>query len=213
FLTALISSICALTIFGPATVLAGDQAASTNDQSTSTGDRYGLFNWLDHRSFYNEGNYPEPFLVDDSGLEINEARLDWLRTEADGSKTDFAKAEVEKGFGLTTVELEVPYERDSSAHSLTKGFANIDLGARHPLHQFVSTSGFFDNTLGVAAELGIPTGSVVSKNTELVPKIFDDAKIGEHFTAQSVLGYSQLFGPGADGGLASFEYGFVFGYT
>ena len=203
---ALIASVSVLAMFGPATVLADHPSAAASD-------RYGLFNWLDHRSFYNEGDYPEPFLVDDSGLEINEARLDWLRTEADGSKTDFAKAEVEKGFGLTTVELEVPYERDSSAHSLTKGFANIDLGARHPLHQLVSASGFFDNTLGVAAELGIPTGSVVSKNTELVPKIFDDAKIGEHFTAQSVLGYSQLFGPGADGGLASFEYGFVFGYT
>ena len=193
-------------MFGPTIVLA-------DDQTVSTGDRYGLFNWLDHRSFYNEGDFPEPFLVDDSGLEINEARLDWLHTEAHGSKTDIAKAEVEKGFGLTTVELELPYERDSSAHSLTKGFANVDVGVRRPLHQLVSATGFFDNTLGLAAEVGIPTGSAVSKNTELVPKIFDDARIGEHFTAQSVLGYSQLFGPGEDGGLASFEYGFVFGYT
>ena len=51
--------------------------------------------------------------MDDSGLEINEARLDWLHTEAGSQHSDIASAEVEKGFGLTTVELRVPYERDA----------------------------------------------------------------------------------------------------
>ena len=60
-------------------------------------------------------------------------------------------------------------------------------------------------------ELGIPTGSDVSKNTELVPKIFNDTKIGR-FTVQTVLGDSMLFGPGSDGGVNTFEYGFTFGY-
>ena len=60
--------------------------------------------------------------------------------------------------------------------------------------------------------MGIPTQSAVSKNTEFVPKIFDDLKIG-NFTTQAILGYSTLFGPGDDGGLQTFEYGFVFGYT
>ena len=45
-----------------------------------------------------------------------------------------------------------------------------------------------------------------------MPKVFDDLKIG-NFTTQAVLGYSTLFGPGEAGGLQTFEYGFVFGYT
>ena len=183
------------------------------DQPISPTPRYGLFGWLDLRSYYRQGNFPEPFLVDDSGLEINEARLDWLRTEAGSSKSDRVKAEVEKGFGLLTVELEVPYVRNSTPDGLSKGFENLDLGLRYPVHQLVSDKGFFDNTVGLAIEVGIPTGSPVSKNAELVPKVFDDMKIGEYFTLQSVLGYSRLFGPGEEGGLQVFEYGFVFACT
>jgi hypothetical protein len=48
---------------------------------------------------------------------------------------------------------------------------------------------------------------------ELVPEIFDDLRLGDHFTLQSVFGYFTLFGGGVDGGLQTFEYGFVFGYT
>ena len=177
-----------------------------------TGTRYGLFDGLDSRSEYGQGAFPEPFLVDDSDLEPGEARLDWLHTEAGGSKSDIATAEVEKGFGLLTLELEVPYERDVSDGATTEGFDNIDLGARYPFYQFVSPKGFVDSTFGVGIEVGVPTQSAVSKNTEFVPKIFDDLKIG-NFTTQAILGYSTLFGPGDDGGLQTFEYGFVFGYT
>jgi len=174
--------------------------------------RYGLFNWLDTRSLYGQGVFPEPFLVDDSDLEPGEARLDWLHTEAADSKNDVVKAEVERAFGLMTLELEVPYEYDTAAGETTRGFDNIDVGARYPFYQFVSQNGFVDSTFGAGIEAGIPTGSAVSKNAELVPKIFDDLKIGD-FTLQSIFGYSTLLGPGDDGGLQTFEYGFVFGYT
>ena len=186
--------------------------SSADDQAPSPPTRFGIFKSLDHRSFYNQGDFPEPFLVDDSGLEVNEARLDWLHGEAPGTRSDSIKAEVEKGFGLLTVELEIPYERQSSESGLTRGFDNIDLGARCPLYQFVSPAGFFDNTVGAAMEVGIPTESPVSKNAELVPKIFDDLKLGDHFTLQSIFGCSTLFGPGADGGLRTFEYGFDAGW-
>jgi len=53
----------------------------------------------------------------------------------------------------------------------------------------------------------------VSKNTELVPKIFNDLRFGSHLSLQTVLGYSALFGPGEDGGLHVFEYGCVLGVT
>jgi hypothetical protein len=200
-----------------ALLVESSHAAMTNEQNAAVppesqaDTRYGLFNGLDSHSDYGQGVFPEPFLVDDSDLEPGEARLDWLHTEASGSKSDVATAEVEKGFGLMTLELEVPYERDTMAGTTTQGFDNLDLGARYPFYQFVSQDGFVDSTFGAGIEVGIPTGSDVSQNAELVPKIFNDLKVG-NFTTQFILGYSTLFGPG-DGGLQTFEYGFVFGYT
>lgn len=175
--------------------------------------RYGLFNLFDHRSSYGQDVFPEPFLVDDSDLEDNEARLDWLHTQGDGQKSDVITAEVEKGFGLLTLEIEVPFERDVEDGNVSEGIGNIDLGARCPFYQFVSAGGLWDTTFGSGVELGIPTESAVSKNTELVPKVFNDTRIGKHFTAQSIFGYSALFGPGDDGGRQTFEYGFDFGWT
>ncbi len=180
--------------------------------AATTDTRYGLFNWLDHRSDYGQGAFPEPFMVDDSDLETSEFRLDWLHTAAGGAHSDIGTAEIEKGFGQLTLELEVPYERDVADGATTEGMANIDVGARYPFYQFVSPGGLVDTTFGAAVEVGIPTTSEVSHNTELVPKVFDDLKLG-NFSVQSILGYSMLFGPGDDGGLDTVEYGFVFGYT
>ena len=83
---------------------------------------------------------------------------------------------------------------------------------RLPVYQYVSDNGFVDSTFGVAFEAGIPTNSTLSKNGEFVPKVFNDLRLGEYFTLQSILGYSTLVGPGQDGGVQTFEYGFVFGY-
>ncbi len=186
---------------------------STPSVASATDTRYGLFNLLDHRSTYGEGVFPEPFLVDDSVLEDDEFRLDWLHTRAKGQHGDLAKAELEKGFGLLTVELEVPFEQTRSDGQTMRGMGNFSVGARYPVYQFVSESGFFNSTFGAAVEVGIPTGSQVGKNAEFVPKVFNDMSLGRHFTIQSVLGLSTLYGGGADGGLQTFEYGFVFGYS
>jgi hypothetical protein len=198
------------------TALAEEEIApptAPTGSAVTAGGRYGLFNGLDHRSWYNQGNFPEPFLVDDSGLEINETRFDWLHTGANNQQSDIASVEVEKGFGLLTVELKVPFEREASPGQVSQGIGNIEVGARHPFYQFVSANGFFDTTLGAALEVGIPVNSEVSKNAELVPKVFNDLRLGENFTVQSLFGYSTLLGGGADGGLQTFEYGFVFGYS
>jgi len=173
--------------------------------------RYGWFNGLDHRSSYGQGVYPEPFLVDDSDLETGEFRLDWLHTADGRDHTDILHPEIEYGFGLLTLELEMPYERDVTAGQVTEGMDNVDVGARYPFYQFVSRNGWLDTTLGAGVEVGIPTTSEVSHNAELVPKIFDDLKIG-NFTVQAIFSDSMLFGPGDDGGVNTFEYGFVFGY-
>src|SRR5215472_4959952 len=131
----ILGCLCALAIQSSLAGLTNEQAAATPADSTND-TRHGLFNWLDSRSSYGQGVYPEPFLVDDSDLEVNEARLDWQHTEAAGSQSDLVTAEVEKGFGLLTLELEVPYERDSESGVVSDGMANIDVGARYPIYQF-----------------------------------------------------------------------------
>jgi len=201
----LIGSALALT-----TLLAGGKLMA--DEATADNNRYGWLNGLDHRSDYGQGVFPEPFLVDDSDLETSEFRLDWLRTAVGSAHSELGTVEIEKGFGLLTLELEVPYERDVAQGTTTEGFANVDAGARYPFLQFVSANGRVDSTFGAGVEAGIPTTSPVSHNAELAPKIFDDVRMG-NFTVQSVLGYSRRFGPGEEGGLDTFEYGFVFGYT
>jgi hypothetical protein len=202
-----------VTLFVQATALADDQIAptmATQNSSDVSDTRYGLFDGLDHRSSYGQDVFPEPFLVDDSDLETREFRLDWLHTASGSDHTDIIHPELEWGFGNLTLELETPYERDVENGEVTKGFDNVDVGARYPLYEAVSPRGFADTTFGAAIELGIPTTSDVSQNTELVPKIFNDTKLG-NFTVQSIAGYSMLYGPGDDGGLNTFEYGFTFG--
>ncbi len=216
--------IITLTILVVGFAKASVPTPATSDQVASPGDtRYGFFDGLDHRSAYGQGSFPEPFLVDDSDLEVNEARLDWLHTKGADNHNDLFTGEVEKGFGLLTLEVEVPFERDTSsgldpttgrsATTTVQGMSNVDLGARYPFYQFVSSDGLVDTTFGAAIEVGVPTNSPVSQNTEVVPKFFADLKLGDHFTLQSIFGYSMLYGSGDDGGLDTFEYGFVFGYT
>lgn len=208
--------IVSATIFIQTAAVADDQMAAlaaTTSSSVAPNTRYGLFDGLDHRSSYGQFFFPEPLLVGETDVD-NEVRLDWLHTEANAQQNDNAKLELEKSFGLMTVELEVPYERAAAAgQSTQQGIGNIDVGARYPFYQFVSANGFFDTTLGGAVEVGIPVNSAVSKNTEFVPKIFNALRVGNHFTLQSLFGYATLFGGGVDGGLQTFESGLVFGYT
>jgi hypothetical protein len=195
------------------TTTASDKSKNSKAVTDSTNPRYGLFNWLDHRSSYGLGVFPEPMLIDDSDLEVNEFRLDWFyQNEPDQTKGNAFTMELEKGFGNLTVELEVHYEYDKTPEGNIHGFDNVDIGARYPIYEYVSKSGFWDTTFGVGVEVGIPTTSVVSQNAEFVPKVFNDTKIG-NFTMQSIFGLSMLTGPGDDGGLNTFEYGFMFGYN
>ena len=186
--------------------------------------RYGPFGLLDSRSQYGKGLYPEPFIVDDTDLEVNELRFDWTHRGGHGQNANVMRAEFEKGFGLLTLELEIPYEYDTAnaydpslgrtQHSRAQGFDNINVGGRLPFYQYVSTDEIIDTTFGVALEVGIPSNSPLGKNAEIVPKIFNDTHIGDHFTVQSILGYSFLRGS-ADGGGGEqhLEYGIVFGWT
>jgi hypothetical protein len=154
---------------------------------------------------------PEPFLVDDSDLEEKALRLDLFDTRIGAQHTDLFKAELEKGFGPTTFELEFLYERDVNSGVVSEGVNSINPGVRVPFYQYVSAP--VDSTFGVGTEVALPVNSARSRNTEVVPKIFNDLILGDHFTLQSIFGYSTLFGPGPDRNSQHFESGFVFGYT
>lgn len=174
--------------------------------------RYGFLELLDHRSIYGKGFFPEPFLVDDSEGESGELRLDWLHTSTMGAHADAFRTELEYGIGLLTLELEAHYERDIADGRRTSGIGSIDLGARHPIFQYASPGGLIDSTFGIGFELGIPMDSHLNKNYEFVPKLFNDVRIGSHFSVQSLVGYSVLSGGEYEGGIQTLEYGFTFGY-
>lgn len=191
--------------------------------ATASSARSGPFGLFDSRSMYGKGVFPEPFLIDDSDLEVNEIRLDWFHQESSGQTGNLYRGEFEHGFGMMTVELEVPYLNNTQrsfkraiGHSMrttSQGFDNVSVGARNPFFQYVSDNEFIDTTFGVGLEAGIPTNSPVSKNAELVPRLFNDLRIGDHFTMQTIVGYSTLFGSRPDGGTETFEYGLVFGWS
>ena len=197
-------------------------SAGAATQGSASDTHYGWFGLLDHRSRYGQFWFPEPFRMDETDVD-NEVRIDWLHQEGKGHVTDEGHVELEKAFGLTTFELEIPFQRETetttdaitgqTSHSHTWGGGNIEVSLRRPIYQFVSRDGSFDNTVGAAFELGIPTNSPVSQNTEMVAKLFDSLRLGEHLSLQAIGGYSVLLGPGEDGGKRTFEYGLVAGYN
>jgi hypothetical protein len=204
----------AVTLIHASAIADGQADTSGTNSPVAPDSRFGLFNRLDHRSAYNQDFFPQPLLVEDTSVETDgEVEFGSLHTEAGNKQSDVARVEVQKSLGLLTFELGVPYERDSDADDVSRGIGDIDLGARYPLYQFVSDDGFFDSTLGVVMEVGIPLDTAVGNDTEFNPGIFNDLKLGESFSLQSVFGYSTLVGGGGDGGLETFEYGFDLSYT
>ncbi len=195
--------------------IAADNAVTSvrTNSIAGTEGRFGWFDGLDHNSVYYQDFFPQPLLVDDTGWE-QDADLEFgsLSTAAGGQHADELSAGVQKGFGLLTMGLSVPYEYYSNGNIRSQGVGNISLGGRYPLYQYVSDNKLFDSTFGVALVAGLPVNSEVSKDTELTPKVFDDVKLGENFSIQTVLGYSTLFGGGDQGGLQTFEYGVDLGY-
>jgi hypothetical protein len=195
------------------TAIADDESTATNSW-TAQNSRFGLFDCLDHRSGYYEDSFPEPLLLDDTSPEPDgEIELNYLHTAAGDQRSDTYSVEGQKSFGVVAFDLEIPYERFSDSDDTEQGIGNIELTAHCPIYQYVSANGWFDTTAGIGMGVGIPVNSDVSKNTELEPGIFDDLKIGNHFTIQAILGYDKLFGGGDNGGSEEFEYGLDFAYT
>jgi hypothetical protein len=185
-------------------------ALCLGEEPTSS-NRYGFFGLLDHRSIYGQYWFPEPLHADESDVD-NEIRVDWFHAENKGRQQDVIHMEVEKSFGLLTLEVSPGYESDRSAFDPTEeGFTNIELGARYPIFQYVSPNQFFDTTLVFGMEIAPPSGSKISTDVEFVPKLFSLTRMGEHLSIQTGLGDSIQVGP-VGRGLSTIEYGVQFGY-
>lgn len=192
-----------------------------NGGEESPNPRYGLFGLLDHRSIYGQYWFVEPLRGPEMDVD-RELRVDYFHGENHGLQNDSINAELEYNFNLLTVELEAPYawERAHAFDPLagrtvterSQGFGSIELAARHPVYQFVSDGNFFDYTLVGAFELGLPSNSPISKDTEFVPQVFQLLRVGDHLSVEASTGVSFLAGP-REGGTNTFEYNLVLGYN
>jgi hypothetical protein len=188
--------------------------SSMTDASVDS-TRYGLFNALDHRSRYGQFWFVEPLRGPEMDVD-REFRVDWFHGEDQNLQQDEVEAEIEYNFGLLTLELELPYEREAElsadGREVAEGIGNIELSARHPIFQAVSEDGKLDYTIVAALELALPTQSEISHDTEIVPQIFQLLRVGEHLSIEASAGESFLIGPD-EGGASAFEYDLVFGYN
>ena len=192
-------------------------ARASADSST----RYGWLNLLDSRSSYGQFWFVEPLRAPEMDVD-RELRLDYFHSEGPGGQTDELRPEIEYNFNLLTIEAETAYQWNHElstdpltgrlAHETTRGLGGIELAARHPVFQYVSPNNFFDYTLAAAFEVAIPSGSRLSKDTELVPQIFQLARLGQHLSVEASAGYSILIGP-EEGGTNTLEYNLVLGYN
>ena len=193
--------------------------AGASGASADSSTRYGWLDLLDSRSSYGQFWFVEPLRAPEMDVD-RELRMDYFHAEGPGGQSDELRPEIEYNFGLLTLEAETAYQWNRQrlidpltgrvAHQTTRGLGAIELAARHPVFQYVSPDNVFDYTLAGAFELALPSGSSLSKDTELVPQIFQLARIGQHLSVEASAGYSMLIGPD-EGGTNTLEYNLVLG--
>lgn len=194
----------------------GDEPSS----SPAPSDRYGPFDLLDRRSIYGQYWFPEPLRADESDVD-NELRFDWFHGENSGRQDDELKLEIEKSFGLVTFEIAPTWQSDRTdqfdpatrmtAKTRSEGFGNVELGVRFPFYQYVSAGQFLDTTFVFGMEATVPTHSEISMDWELVPKLFNLTRLGQHIAIETGLGNSILVGP-VGRGISTLEYDAMLGY-
>jgi len=177
---------------------------------------------LNDRTYYGKDFFPEPLLAEEGELE-KEFRTTWLHAEGAGAAQDAVSTELEDSFGLFTFEAEGNWERDVSydtdpltdqtAREMAQGLASFEINVRHPVLQYVSDSGNFDDTLVAGMSVAVPTHTPVSEDFELEPQAWNMLRLGDHWTVQTRVAYSALVGGGDDGDLHTFEYAATLGYT
>jgi len=204
-----------------AALISGVFVSRTFAQETpASSNRYGPFRLLDHRSTYGQYWFPEPLRAEEADVD-NEVRVDYFHAEKRGTQADEVELELEKSFGLFTFEIATGYESErerefddatgTTQRSTAEGMGNIELAGRFPFLQYVSGDGGFDTTFVFGLEAALPSGSDISKDSEIVPKLANLTRLGEHIAVQTGVGYSMLIGP-EEGGLNTLEYSAVLGY-
>jgi hypothetical protein len=179
-----------------------------------------LFSAIDQRGIYGHSTYPEPLLAPEMDVEA-ELRFDWLHQEKSGRLSDKVKGEFEYSFGYLTVEVGSSYSRDQvvtrdaatgrASRRTEQGIGSTELAARYPLYQYLSRDAAFEYNLVGAVEVAVPSGSKISRDTEVVPAVYQLMRFGDHFTVQTSIGLSTLTGPD-QGGVNMLEYSTVVGY-
>src|SRR4051794_27288695 len=104
----------AMKILSIGIVLALFTAVAQAADDPGDSQRYGAFGLLDHRSTYGTYWFPEPL----NGPEMDvdrELRIDYFHGESQNAQETEVKAELEWNFGLLTLELELPYSRESES--------------------------------------------------------------------------------------------------
>lgn len=198
-----------------AAVLLGSVASVSFGQATQESTRYGAFNALDSRSVYGKGFFPEPLGVDEGDVE-DEVSLNWTHAERHGEVANEVSVEVEKSFGLLTIEVAGAYgnevENEDGVRTRSEGIGNVEISARHPVFQYVSPNEAFDYTLVFSLEVALPTNTEISHDGEIVPVLQQLIRIGDHFSLQLATGYSTIVGPD-DSGKETFEYSATAGWN
>jgi hypothetical protein len=165
---------------------------------------------LDDRSTYGTFWFPEPLLGPEMDVD-REVRLDYFHTQGPGNRADEWTIELEYAIGQLTLEVEVPYERQTEDGSVTEGVGSVELAARHPIFEYVAADNAWDYTLVAGLEVAIPTETDVSRGREVVPKLGQLLRLGKNISLQSTVGYSIVSGSD-EGGTETLEYSATLGY-
>lgn len=189
---------------------AGGGQGTTSGAAAGEPERYGFLGLLDRRSVYGDYWFPEPLRADEGDVD-NELRLDYFHSEKRGVVDNEARTEVEYSIGMLTLEVSGGYEWGRSEGENEEGFTNMEFAGRYPFLQWVSADGEIDDTFVIGLEVAPPVESQVSKDLEIVPKVFNLLRLGDHFSLQTGVGVSTLIGP-EERGQSTMEYNATFGY-
>ncbi|MGA3068361.1 MAG: hypothetical protein ABSF29_16070 [Tepidisphaeraceae bacterium] len=193
---------------------------SRADAPNSSDFRFGWLNQLDSRTMYAADFFPEPLLAEE-GDSDQELRTTWLHAEGSGASQDLLSAEVEDNIGLTTFEIDGGWERDtfydaddddSTDPDTVQGMDSVELTVRHPFLQWISADGTIDDTVVAGFSLSIPVNTAVSEDFEIEPQAWNMLRLGDHWTVQTRVAYSNLVGGGDEGNQDTLEYAATLGY-
>ena len=191
--------------------------SATAHAQTQTSSQSESLAFLDQRSRYGQDWFPQP-LVAPNNDRTQQVRTDWAHSD----QSDVVTTQVSANLDQFTLEAGLSYlhnhsvglPADASFPSVQgdDGLDYFSLSARHPIYQFVSPHNFFDYTLVASFTVALPIQIKVNPDSQLIPRLSQLIRFGEHTSLQTSIGYSYLLGP-EHGGTSTIEYNGVLGYS